>query len=160
MESIIAEGQEVLWGMFPKSKNLAEEIASFQVSNVQEMPELQQEQERGPGASQTIDDYVLRANRKKCVLAPKTSAAELLKLHTAGYDVLPPTLVGTINTLHPTSVPAKGIFSWARHMQRYCQESQEDERFANYLFLRNFYVKTKPWESFRAQYDMSKQCKF
>ena len=88
----------------------------------------------------------------------KPSPSEIMKLHKDGWEALLPGLTSTMRTLQPTSVPAERAFSRARFLRRYYQESLSDERFANFLFLRDFYSKNKPWEAFKTKYIITEQC--
>ena len=84
------------------------------------------------------------------------SARTLMDLHSRGISVFPRALTDTMETLQPTSVAAERAFSKARKARRYDQGSLDDERFGNYLFLKDYYTKTGPWDDYMAENSKTK----
>lgn len=154
-EQVLQDGKESLVRSFADYGEYDQEVSSFVdfekgsrpvVSNV----DLE---------TQKVDDFesYLRRKASKAALKPP-STPKLMKLHKKGLDVLPKALRATVDALQPTSVPAERAFSRARHARRSCQESMNDERYTSYLLLKDFYLKTEPWEEFKATHPMSAEC--
>ena len=155
---VILSGKEALWNTFIEQTELSDELAKFRATQ-----ERSTDEETTASAAQQIDEYTARVVLGKKKSPPKKkslSTQEIMKLHAEGHSLIPTELVETLQTLQPTSVPAERAFSIARHMRRHCQESLSDERFSDYLFLRDFYRNTEPWTAFKTKYTMSSECNF
>lgn len=80
------------------------------------------------------------------------SAAEpdrLMAFHQRGRKKkFPEALSEFARAFQPTSVPAERSFTAARYAGRACQEIVDDERFEQYMLLKNFLAKNRPWEKF------------
>ena len=109
--------------------------------------EADEEDEAHESSKVTEDDYEALLERDVGGSREKRplSIEELMKLHSEGVTVLPEALASTMSILQPTSTAAERSFSKARRARRYDQGSLNDDRFASYLFLKDYYEKTKPW---------------
>ena len=149
-EEIIAEGNEKTYNTFADPGDIANEISKFE--QLEENRSKSTTRERD---GQHLDDYEALMDVEEDDDEPPSAATshhpttrELIDLHSRGFRTLPESLSTVISVLQPTSVPSERAFSVARHSRRHCQERLLDERFTNYLLLKDFYRKSKPWVNF------------
>ncbi|XP_003738410.1 uncharacterized protein LOC100905896 [Galendromus occidentalis] len=138
-EQVVAAGQEAVYKTFLPPGDLAAEISKFQSETaVEEDPPEHDARSEGPK-----DFYEIYLNRDEDEMDCTPSSQETIQRQ--GVKSLPEVLVATLDTLQPTSVPAERIFSKARSARRYNQESQNDERFGSYIFLKDYITKSQEW---------------
>lgn len=150
---ILAEGEVKLSRTFLPAGNLSEEVVehlekSTRRANADSWRE--EEEERNPHPD-VYDLYGDSGCEEQLLTKRSLSPVTLIKYHKKGLRTIPVTLVETMKLIQPTSVPAESAFGTARHFRRYCQEKQKDERYTNYLFLRDFMRKSRPWEAYQAR---------
>lgn len=162
-ENVIAKGEERLYQTFLDAGEVADELVKFRIGEEttengknSSSPVKKTKEKTSPSEFQTA---ILR--RKVAVDQTEfaqLSAKRIIKLHLKGSPSLPETLGHVITALQATSVPAERSSSRARHARRPCQERQNDERYANHLFLRDFYSMCEPYADFLEGNSLSKEC--
>ena len=145
-DQVIAEGREKVYKTFLDSGEIEDEVARFEelsaarVNVVREDLDTMDDYEAFKDADEDDDGAGTSTNSTS-----RPTAKELLELHVKGFRTLPERLTLVLSTLQPTSVAAERSFSRARHARRYKQERLLDDRFANFMLLKDFYRKSQPW---------------
>lgn len=140
-DTVLARGQESLLNSFAAVGDMKGEITSF-LNFYQKSPSRPR--------SETGDRFEDLRDRDEdeSVDVEDSSPDSLIELHKSGVKAFPEELYEVMAVLQPTSVPAERSFSRARHARRYNQAGRSDRRFEEYLLLKSYYSREKPWSNY------------
>ena len=100
------------------------------------------------GSESNDHEYGMRQAKRRCEDLTDEQFSSSLRVFEAGLITLPVEISAALRTVLPTSVPAERLFSKSRNARRYNQECMGDTLLGKLVLLKDYYRKSRPWETF------------